>query len=96
MFVNIVHFPPIKEGKDEEFRTWFARSNEEFSRCDGFISRRLLKPRSGGTFAAIVEHDSFDTFQAMRNSPLQAEMNLRVQPMFEGELKAEFYDVVLT
>jgi len=23
MFINIIHFPPIKEGKDAEFRQWF-------------------------------------------------------------------------
>ncbi len=29
MFVNIIHFPPVKAGKDAEFREWFAWSNQE-------------------------------------------------------------------
>lgn len=29
MFINIINFPPIKEGKDAEFREWFAWSNQE-------------------------------------------------------------------
>ncbi len=95
MFVNIVHFPPIKPGKDDEFPVLFAMSNEEFSKCDGFIGRRLLKPRAGGNYAAVVEHSTYESFQAMHTSPVQAEMSRRVQPMFDGELKAEFYEVIV-
>ncbi len=94
MFVNIVHFPPIGPGKDEEFRQWFASSNEEFAKHKGFIKRQLLRPREGGNYAAIVEHESFATFQAMHTSPTQAEMNTRVQPLFDGEPKPEFFEVV--
>jgi hypothetical protein len=44
MFIVIISFPPIKPGKDEEFREWFAWSNKEFSNYKGLINRRLLKP----------------------------------------------------
>jgi len=44
MFVVVISFPPIKAGKDAEFREWFASTNEQFSNHKGFISRRLLKP----------------------------------------------------
>ena len=47
MFVNVVEFPPIKKGKDEEFRKWFVWSNTVYEKFDGFISRRLLKPTKG-------------------------------------------------
>jgi hypothetical protein len=30
MLVNIVQFPKIKEGKDTEFRQWFADSNRAY------------------------------------------------------------------
>ncbi len=95
MFINIVHFPPIKPGKDEEFRAWFAWSNDEFAKHKGFIRRQLLKPRQGGNYAAIVEHESFATFQAMHTSPTQAEASKRVQPLFDGEPKPEFYEVLI-
>jgi hypothetical protein len=32
MFTVIINFPPIKSGKDEEFREWFAWSNKEFAK----------------------------------------------------------------
>lgn len=95
MFVNIVHFPPIKPGKDEEFLHWFAWSNEEFTKHRGFIRRQLLKPLHGGSYAAIVEHESFTTFQAMHTSSTQSEVNRRVQPLFDGEPKPEFFDIVV-
>ena len=44
MFVALISFPPIKAGKDAEFREWFASTNQEFSKSKGFIGRRLLKP----------------------------------------------------
>ena len=61
----------------------------------GFIRRQLLKPRQGGNYAAIVEHESYATFQAMHASPSQAEASTRVQPLFDGEPKPEFYEVLI-
>jgi heme-degrading monooxygenase HmoA len=95
MFVNIIHFPPIQEGKDAEFRQWFTWSNEEYAKHKGFISRKLLLPREGGNYAAVVEHESYDTFLAMHTSPTQSEANRRVKPLLDGSPTPEFYDVVL-
>ena len=90
MFVNIVHFPSVKEGKDAEFREWFAWSNEVFAKHTGFLSRKLLKPRKGGNYVAVVEHESYDTFMAMHTSPTQAAARKRVDPLFEGNPAPEF------
>lgn len=95
MFVNIIHFPPIKAGKDAEFREWFAWSNQEYARHKGFISRKLLLPREGGNYVAVVEHESYDTFMAMHTSPTQANVNQRVKPLLDGSPTPEFYEVVL-
>jgi heme-degrading monooxygenase HmoA len=96
MFVNIVHFPPIKTGKDAEFREWFAWSNEEFAKHKGFIRRVLLKPLDSGNYAAIVEHESKETFMAMHNSPTRAKAFERVKPLFDGNPIREFYEAVST
>ena len=95
MFVNIVHFPPIKSGKDVEFQEWFAWSNAQFAKHQGFISRRLLKPREGGNYAAIVEHESYETFRAMHTSPDQAKAAERVKLLLDGSPSPQFYDVVV-
>ena len=93
MFVNIIRFPPIKEGKDDEFHGWFTWSNEEYAKHKGFISRKLLRPGEGGNYAAVVEHESYETFMAMHTSPTQAEAAKAVRPLLEGDPTPEFYEV---
>jgi len=94
MFVVIINFPPIKAGKDKEFRDWFEWSNKEFSKYKGFVNRRLLKPLKDGNYAAIVEHESHDTFMAMHTSPFHDEARERVTLLFDGHPNPVFYEVV--
>ena len=95
MFVNLVRFAPVKAGQDAAFRAWFAWSNREYARHQGFIRRRLLAPREGGAYVAVVEHESYETFMAMHTSPTQAEARRRVEPLLEGQNAPEFYEVVM-
>lgn len=95
MFINIINFPPIKEGRDAEFLEWFSWSNVEYARHKGYISRKLLKPREGGNYIGIVEHESYETFMAMHTSPTQAEANQRVKPLLDGSPTPGFYEVVM-
>lgn len=95
MFVNIIHFPPVREGEDAQFREWFEWSNEVYSAWPGFISRKLLQPRSGGNYAALVQHESYETFMAMHMSDDQAGAKVRVDELLEGSPKPEFYEVLL-
>jgi heme-degrading monooxygenase HmoA len=94
MFI-IINFPPIKEGKDAEFREWFASTNKEFADYKGFIARRLLKPVKGGNYVAVVEHESEETFMYMNNSHAHAEAGKRVGPLLEGHPTPEFYEVII-
>ncbi len=93
MFINFVEFPPIKEGKEQEFKDWFKESNEIFSKFDGFISRRLLVS-SHGSYAGLVEHESKETFMKMHSSKEQGELHAKAATMMSGEPKAGFYEVV--
>ena len=94
MFVVIINFPPIKAGKDAEFKEWFAWSNKEFAKHKGFISRLLLKPLKEGNYAALVEHDSRETFMAMHTSPIHDKAGKRVAPLFDGHPTPQFYEVI--
>jgi heme-degrading monooxygenase HmoA len=95
MFVVIINFPPIKEGKDAEFREWFTWTNKEFASYKGLIGRRLLKPVKGGNYAAIVEHESQETFMAMHNSPAHAEAGERVGSLLDGSPTPQFYEAII-
>lgn len=95
MFINIIKFPPIKDGKDLEFIDWFVWSNEQYAKHKGFISRKLLKPRDGGNYVGVVEHESYETFMAMHTSPTQTNAHKRVESLFDGDPSPSFYEVVL-
>lgn len=95
MFVNIIHFLKVKEGKDEEFLEWFSWSNGVYNSWEGFISRRLLKPtKDGGNYAAIVEHKTEDTFMAMHLSKDRQMAWDKVEPLLEGSPQPSFYVTV--
>jgi heme-degrading monooxygenase HmoA len=95
MFVVIINFPPIKAGKDAEFLEWFAWTNDKFASYKGFIGRRLLKPLKAGNYAAIVEHESQETFMAMHNSPAHDEASKPLGPLFDGNPDPQFYEVII-
>jgi heme-degrading monooxygenase HmoA len=95
MFIVISNFPSIKEGKDVEFREWFAWTNKEFAKFKGFINRRLLKPMKGGNYAAIVEFENQEKFMSMHNSPIHAEAGKRVGPLLDGSPSPHFYEVII-
>ena len=96
MFVNLVHFPSIKKGKDRKFKEWFKWSNTVYAKFDGFISRRLLTPTKGPRrYVAIVEHRSEKTFMAMHLSDQRQKAWARVEPLVQGSPKPQFYEVVI-
>ena len=95
MFIVIISFPPIQPGKDADFRSWFAQTNEEFGKHEGFISRRLLSPVKGGNYAAIVEHESHESFMKMHSTPAHVKASELVAPLFNGSRTPQFYDVVM-
>ncbi len=95
MFINVVQFPPIKPGKDEAFREWFRESDNVYQGFKGFVSRRLLRPTEPGLeYAAIVEHESRETFMAMHTSPQRQELWAKVEPLLEGTPSPSFYEVI--
>jgi antibiotic biosynthesis monooxygenase (ABM) superfamily enzyme len=95
VFVNIIEFPPIKKGKDEEFKKWFEWSNTVYGKFDGFISRRLLKSTKGKkTYAAIVEHKNEKTFMTMHRSDERQKAWAKVEPLLNGSPKPHFYEVM--
>jgi len=96
-FVNLVDFAPVKPAKQELFLEWFRRSSEIFAKHPGFISRTLLEPMEGGhRYAAIVEHESKETFMDMHLSDDRQELFREVEPMVMGTSKPHFYQLVIS
>ena len=94
MFVNIMQFPPIPADRDEDFRRWFSMSNEQYAKHPGFIRRRLLKSRKQGTYTAIIEHESYETFMTMHKSRDQANASNHLKTVLAEGPTAQFYELV--
>ena len=96
-FVNFVDFAPPKPGKRDAFLEWFRRSNEVFARHPGFLSRTLLGPIEGGSrYAAVVEHESKETFMDMHLSDDREELFQQVEPLVMGPSKPVFYELLVS
>ncbi len=80
-FVNLVFFPPVREGKDVEFRQWFWQSGAFFHR------RRLLWPVEGGNYAAVMEHDRSYEFPDRQAQEWAG-------PLLEGDPYPRFFERV--
>jgi heme-degrading monooxygenase HmoA len=94
MFIVVISFPRIKDGRDTDFRKWFDSSNQAYSSFQGFISRKLLKPLEGGTYAAIVEFEDRAGFKAMHSSSIHGQQGEEVRSMFDGQPAPKFYEVI--
>ena len=67
MFVMIADVQ-LKDGAEDDFKSWFSESNKVLSSFPGFVSRRFLKSVDG-SYTIIVEHESKETFIKMHQSP---------------------------
>ncbi|MEN6487601.1 MAG: antibiotic biosynthesis monooxygenase [Smithella sp.] len=95
MFMAMVEFPAIKEGRVAAFLEWFAWSNEELAGLKGFVRRRLLKTPEGGNYVAVIEFESQESFMAMRANPIHDEASRRVEPLLDGHPNPRFFEVVI-
>jgi len=93
MFVAVVQFPAVPAEDDEAFRDWFAWSNELLGSVEGLRDRRLLRDTFGG-YAAIVEHDSAETFAAMHATPVADLVHRSLRGLLSAGPSATMFEVV--
>jgi len=82
MFVEIAQFPEVPTEREEELQAWFAWSNG-----------RLLRA-ADGTYTALVEHQSAETFAAMHLTEVASLVHARLGQVLHGEPMATKYEVV--
>ena len=67
MFVMIAEVS-LKEGAEDDFKSWLSETNKVLSHFPGFVSRKFLESPDG-SYRIIVEHESKETFIKMHQSP---------------------------
>ena len=93
MFVAIARFPEVPIEREEDFEAWFAWSNGQLRDIDGLRGRRLLRA-TDGTYTALVEHKSAETFAAMHTTEVASLVHARLGEVVHGEPLATKYEVV--
>ena len=93
MFVVIAQFPEVPAAREDELQAWFAWSNDQLREIDGLQGRRLLRA-GDGTYTALVEHQSAETFAAMHLTEVASLVNARLGQVLHGEPVATKYEVV--
>jgi heme-degrading monooxygenase HmoA len=94
MFVAIARFPTIPTEREEELQAWFAWSNDQLREIDGLKGRRLLRAPDG-TYMALVEHKTAETFDAMHATEAAARVHARLAEVNIDEPLATKYEVVV-
>ena len=94
MFVAIATFPEVPTKLDGEFRAWFAWSNGQLRQVEGLIGRRLMLA-ADGTYVALVEHTSAETFAAMQGAEVAAEVHARLGVILHETPRHTAYEVVV-
>jgi|SRR5450759_274139 heme-degrading monooxygenase HmoA len=93
MFVAIARFPEVPTEREAEFRAWFAWSNDLLRDIDGLQGRRLLCA-SDGSYTALVEHNSAETFAAMHATEVATQVHALLAELLLDEPAATMYEVV--
>ncbi len=93
MFIAIARFPEVPTEREAEFRAWFAWSNDQLREVDGLQGRRLLRA-ADGSYTALVEHDSAETFAAMHATEAASQVHEQIGELLPDGPAATTYEVV--
>ena len=93
MFVAIARFPEVPAEREAEFRAWFAWSNDLLRDIDGLQGRRLLCAPDG-SYTALIEHNSAETFAAMHATEVATQVHALLAELLINEPDATRYEVV--
>ena len=93
MFIAIARFPEVPTEREAEFRAWFAWSNDRLREVDGLQGRRLLRA-ADGSYTALVEHDSAETFAAMHDTKAASHVHAQLEELILDRPAATIYEVV--
>ena len=91
MFVMIADVQ-LKDGAEDDFKSWFSESNKTLSSFPGFVSRKFLKS-TDGSYRIVVEHESKETFIKMHNSPEHEKLHPAGHSFMSGPPQRKTYTV---
>ena len=94
MHIAIARFPTVPAEHDNDFRDWFAWSNDQLCGMAGLRGRRLLRA-SDGSYTVLVEHESAAAFAAMLKAEAVSMIHRGLGPLLNDRRQAMSYDVLM-
>lgn len=94
MFVAMARFADVRNEREQEFQAWFAWSNEQLREIDGLKGRRLLRAPDG-SYTALVEHQSAETFAAMHTTEVATLVHARLADIVSDQPQATTFEVIV-
>jgi heme-degrading monooxygenase HmoA len=82
----------IKKGSEDQFKTWIKESNQELSKFDGFVRRRLLETRAC-KHIILVEFETQKQFEDMHKTQEHFRIQSKGHSYLESPPKPTFYEV---
>lgn len=93
MFVGLIYFSKIKQGKDKDFVEWFEWSNAEFAKFDGFLNRKLLRSTGNDySYAIIFEMKDERSFKQIHQSKIHQKAFQRLIELLDEIPVKKFYE----
>ena len=94
MHIAIARFPAVPAGRDQDFRDWFASSNDQLREMAGLKGRRLLQA-ADGSYVALMEHESLNSFAATRTATAVSMIHSGLGQILNDRQQAMGYEVVV-
>lgn len=92
MFIATIRFPAVPEERVQPFLDWFTWSNDILRGTPGLRQRRLLRG-TDNAFAAIVEHDSAETFTQMHHTEEASRIQAQLATILDERPQATTFEV---
>ena len=92
MFVATIRFPAVPEERVQPFLAWFTWSNDVLRHTAGLRQRRLLRG-ADDSYAALVEHDSAETFAQMHRTEEASRIQARLATILDERPQAATFEV---
>ena len=92
MYVAIIDMP-LKEEKEEEFKTWINQTNQILSKQPGFINRRLAKSEDG-RYIIIAEFADKESHHKIHQTQEHHQISMQLMSFLKQGPSRKFYNVI--
>jgi heme-degrading monooxygenase HmoA len=92
MYIALIDIE-LKDGMEEEFKTWITSSNMALSKFSGFVSRKLVKS-DNGKYGLVVEFTDKESHIKLHQTNEHHEIHKQLMGFLKKPPVPAFYHVI--